>query len=673
MHVIHETRVSRGQLLNPNFGGSDKLPLIILRASQADELMTASLLAPEENWPIGGMAQIQAPTNGLMPIHVIGTYSKVNLQTVKRLLKREFRRHPLSLIKSPTKFIKRALRKSGISTADLRRTERTHEDIIYHNHRTESRFSRHFAPGSSRSIKVLTFHSPVSVGRVQAVLACAYDHVVFLMESQRKEFYALCREMGAHNLPNSSIIPSPVSRDFNLNGHVSKRRMYLTWVGTFEGDIFAKERKGLAELLVAWGEIQNEFSDLDLCVVGGGPGEKVYAKFAAGNGIRVRFTDPLSAEGVAQILSESTLFAMPSRAEGLALSYLEATAMGCGLLGREEDLREISQAIPGTPVWRLDMRTASHFDLVAQLRRALIESSDCDETSRSLFAREAFRRYSEDTVAAAYLTLYKELLADAPVRSASPKAAGKNPVLIESVFGLRDGSQHEILAETMQSLSALGGQHRGEQVYVIGTAPSLQAKELRAAAQSCTVGVNFVDKASQFAPTFRVDYLLVEDPDVFSSLLMRSAAEWFPKKAFLVSSGLLANQRRLDSLFEASKRFGVPIIPFRLVKSTEPGDRPWVPRSFDLYATWSANVIFTALQFAAFIGAQKIVILGVDNKYGKKPYFFPDREAKKRKPADIDRKNKSLIAFKRYCTAAGIQLENESVASPLEIIPRAGQ
>jgi glycosyltransferase involved in cell wall biosynthesis len=94
------------------------------------------------------------------------------------------------------------------------------------------------------------------------------------------------------------------------------------------------EKKGCEYLLRAFSEIQNDFPDYRLMIVGGGPLEAELKAFAEAHGARTTFLGPLSGEQVRQRLAEARVFCLPSitadngDAEGLGIVILEAQASG---------------------------------------------------------------------------------------------------------------------------------------------------------------------------------------------------------------------------------------------------------------------------------------------------------------------------------------------------------
>lgn len=94
------------------------------------------------------------------------------------------------------------------------------------------------------------------------------------------------------------------------------------------------EKKGCEYLLRAFSEIQADFPDYRLTIVGNGPLEDELKAFAREHGVRATFLGSLSSEQVRDRMAEARVFCLPSitadngDAEGLGIVILEAQACG---------------------------------------------------------------------------------------------------------------------------------------------------------------------------------------------------------------------------------------------------------------------------------------------------------------------------------------------------------
>jgi teichuronic acid biosynthesis glycosyltransferase TuaC len=86
--------------------------------------------------------------------------------------------------------------------------------------------------------------------------------------------------------------------------------------------------KGHEVVLKAMAQVAPQFPDLRCTIIGEGPDHSRFADLARNLGIdhRVRFLGQQDRQAVAQAMRACTIFAMPSRFEGLGCAYLEAMA-----------------------------------------------------------------------------------------------------------------------------------------------------------------------------------------------------------------------------------------------------------------------------------------------------------------------------------------------------------
>jgi teichuronic acid biosynthesis glycosyltransferase TuaC len=104
--------------------------------------------------------------------------------------------------------------------------------------------------------------------------------------------------------------------------------------------------KGHEFLIRAVGALRDEFPDLILDIIGQGPEHSRLQALALqlGIGNRVRFLGLRSRQEVAAAMRQCTVFALPSRYEGLGCVYLEAMSAGKPVIGcRGQGIAEIIQ------------------------------------------------------------------------------------------------------------------------------------------------------------------------------------------------------------------------------------------------------------------------------------------------------------------------------------------
>lgn len=132
-------------------------------------------------------------------------------------------------------------------------------------------------------------------------------------------------------LPEQKITVSHIgvdTRQFTPGPKPLAQRREILYVGRLV------EKKGCQYLLDAFEQIQHEFPEYRLVIVGGGPLESELKARAQARGIRADFLGPLPSEQVRERLAEARVFCLPSitadngDAEGLGIVILEAQACG---------------------------------------------------------------------------------------------------------------------------------------------------------------------------------------------------------------------------------------------------------------------------------------------------------------------------------------------------------
>lgn len=156
------------------------------------------------------------------------------------------------------------------------------------------------------------------------------------------------------------------------------------------GRMSASERyKGHDQLIECWSDVLNAVPGSQLVLVGGGDDAQRLAGKAmrAGVSTAVLFTGFVSDITLQQILRGAAVLAMPSKAEGFGLVYLEAMRMGVPCIGSTADAAGeiIIDGETGALVCPSD---------VSGLARSIIELLTSSETGKRMGAagRERFRR-----------------------------------------------------------------------------------------------------------------------------------------------------------------------------------------------------------------------------------------------------------------------------------------
>lgn len=141
-----------------------------------------------------------------------------------------------------------------------------------------------------------------------------------------------------------------------------------------EGDLY----KGHVELIGAWPKVVASVPDARLVIVGSGSGKQKVIDLAAASNASpsITITGFLSEEELARVWSEAHVFAMPSRAEGFGLVYIEAMRHGIPVIASVHDAgQEVN--IDGCTGYNVDL------DMAGSLESRIIEMlRDTDLTQR---------------------------------------------------------------------------------------------------------------------------------------------------------------------------------------------------------------------------------------------------------------------------------------------------
>ena len=169
-------------------------------------------------------------------------------------------------------------------------------------------------------------------------------------------------------------------------------------------------RKGIDILMEAYAG-SPEANRRPLTVVGEGPLRAQYEAMAKERGLHIRFTGRLSATGNARVMSESRLFVMPSRAEGLAIAYLEALCMGLPIIGFPPNVAELSELLEMKVGLAFDASKQGPQDLAEKIKEVMSARAGFDLAHRRELMQRAREHFTRERFDAEYMRLYEETLA----------------------------------------------------------------------------------------------------------------------------------------------------------------------------------------------------------------------------------------------------------------------
>jgi teichuronic acid biosynthesis glycosyltransferase TuaC len=164
--------------------------------------------------------------------------------------------------------------------------------------------------------------------------------------------------------------------------------------------------KGHAVLLRAFSAIQSRFPGLSLEIVGDGPERSRLQRMVEEQGMagKVHFRGRQSRLQVADAMRHATVFALPSRYEGLGCVYLEAMATGRPVIGcRGQGIEEvIEQGVNGCLIGADDVG-----ELIETLTR-LLQQAELRKKLGEAACQTIRRGYTSAEQAARLLRLYRE-------------------------------------------------------------------------------------------------------------------------------------------------------------------------------------------------------------------------------------------------------------------------
>ncbi len=184
-----------------------------------------------------------------------------------------------------------------------------------------------------------------------------------------------------------------------------------------------KPGKGVHVLLRAMAELQDDFSDLTLKVVGEGPLRESLEEYAADRGVAdsVEFTGWLAQERLPEEYSDASVFVLPSLNEGFPRTVLEALA--CETPVVTTDLPQLESVLDGVG---LTVPPESPGLLAAAVADLLGDDERRDEMAAEGRALVADRYSWDRTVEETTETYYEVLDADQPTRE-RPVPARRTP------------------------------------------------------------------------------------------------------------------------------------------------------------------------------------------------------------------------------------------------------
>lgn len=156
--------------------------------------------------------------------------------------------------------------------------------------------------------------------------------------------------------------------------------------------------------------------------------------------------------------------------------------------------------------------------------------------------------------------------------------------------------------------------HEGETGFLICNGPSLAKIDPRIFKNCLTIGCNGIYKNFE-SWGFHTDYLLFEDVEQFEIRAPDLKNVVGPVKMAAIYNAYALSSSKDWIFFNSPRGSSNPYYWSELY--------PQFSKDFAAVAHLGSTITYIMLQFAYFIGLQRVIILGLDHNYGKLPELFP--------------------------------------------------
>lgn len=223
-------------------------------------------------------------------------------------------------------------------------------------------------------------------------------------------------------------------------------------------------------------------------------------------------------------------------------------------------------------------------------------------------------------------------------------------------------------------LSALKGIHNNKRCFIIGNGPSLAIHDLDILLKRKEISFAFNRIYHIFDQTsWRPTYYISQDKKMLSGCY-REVERMVTGRKFIPAEMKWYNGINM-----------VGVNYFHIINSYK-DDKPLFSDNIAKYVVNSNTVVFTAIQFAVYMGIKEIYLIGVDhhfhtsiNSKGEivvdptvKDYFSDDYNKDKENLyiPNIDLSTLTYVAAKEYADTHGIEIYNATRGGKLEVFPR---
>lgn len=234
-------------------------------------------------------------------------------------------------------------------------------------------------------------------------------------------------------------------------------------------------------------------------------------------------------------------------------------------------------------------------------------------------------------------------------------------------------TKHFELTKAGKKLKQYKDIHRGQSCFLIGNGPSLRAEDLTIIHEAGIPSFGFNRVFYIFDQTlWRPTYYISQDEKILAGCVEQVNSLSLPHKFIPINHRWYLNINIQDA-----EEF--------LLSGVKDGEF-WFADNIAHSVCWANTVMYTAAQFAVYMGFQKLYLLGVDHHYhisrdknGKiiiddsvKDYFSEkynkDRDSLYIPSTDIS--TETFYAMKKHCDERKIEVYNATRGGKLEVFPR---
>lgn len=232
---------------------------------------------------------------------------------------------------------------------------------------------------------------------------------------------------------------------------------------------------------------------------------------------------------------------------------------------------------------------------------------------------------------------------------------------------IRIYQQYRALAvQAKPRLRSIKGSALQQEVFILGSGPSILNTDLHKLDGATVVFLNnAISLANQFTP--KRSYVVVSDH--LRALELRQGLHCSGAEC-IATTDKIFNAAVAPTLFAAPFLFVMPKITDTSNGSVHISHAPGFSDDLDSGVYLGKSVVFPAIQFAYFLGASQITLVGVDMTIGKDAKYFSNTI--RSNWSDFDYKRDGRLHFMRTAESLrlrGVTLQNATVGGALDALP----